>query len=92
MEPPEKVNRSLSRVGVTCEQAVQLGKSREVTREQRAKGDASERGAFSPGSPLACHKWRACPEASVEVEIALETGSILGRTALWDRSGLGDEF
>ena len=29
----------------------------------------------------------ACPEASVEVEIALETGSILGRTALWDRSG-----
>ena len=51
MEPPEKVNRSLSRVGVTREQAVQLGKSREVTREQRAKGDASERGAFSRGSP-----------------------------------------
>ena len=43
-------------------------------------------------APLACHKWRVCPEASVEVEIALETGSILGRTALWDRSGLGDEF
>ena len=41
MEPPEKVNKSLSRVGVTREQAVQLGKSREVTREQRAKGDAS---------------------------------------------------
>ena len=50
MEPPEKVNNSVSRVGVTCEQALQLGKSREVTREQHAKGDASARGTFSRGS------------------------------------------
>ena len=53
---------------------------------------AQVRGARFLAAPLAYHKWRACPEASVEVEIALETGSILGRTALWDRSGLGDEF
>ena len=51
MEPPEKVNKSVSRVGVTCEQVVQLGKSREVTREQRANGGASARGAFFRGSP-----------------------------------------
>ena len=51
MEPPEKVNKSLSRVGVTWEQALQLGKSREVTREQRTKGYASARDAFSRGSP-----------------------------------------
>ena len=48
---------------------------------------AQVRGTRSLAARLARHKWRACPEASVEVEIALETGSILGRTALWDRSG-----
>lgn len=51
MEPPEKVNRSLSRVGVTCEQAVQLGKSREVTRSHaraaRERGRKWERRVFS---------------------------------------------
>ena len=41
MEPPEKVSKSVSRVGIACEQALQLGKLQEVTREQRAKGDAS---------------------------------------------------
>ena len=51
MEPPEKVNKSVSRVGVACEQALRLGKSREITREQRANGGASARDAFSRGSP-----------------------------------------
>ena len=51
MEPPEKVSKSLSRVRVTWEQALQLGKSREVMRGQRTKGYASARGAFSRGSP-----------------------------------------
>ena len=86
MEPPEKVNKSVSRVGVTCEQALQLGKRREVTREQHAKGE-QVRGTRSLAVCLARHKWRACSQASVDVEIALETGPILGRTALWDRSG-----
>ena len=48
---------------------------------------AQVRGARFLAARLARHKWRACSESSVEVEIAFETGSILGRTALWDRSG-----
>ena len=41
-----KVDRLVT-LSLVCEQALHLGKSREVTREQHAKGDASARAAHS---------------------------------------------
>lgn len=53
MEPPEDVNKSVLRVGVACEQALYLGKSRKVTREQRERGRKCEGRVFSRLSSLA---------------------------------------
>lgn len=41
-----------------------MGESREVMREQQAKGDASARGALADSS-LARHKRRACKQAMI---------------------------
>ena len=49
--------RLVTHIFVASEQALHLRESREVTREQHAKGDASSRPL---AARLAGHKWRAC--------------------------------
>lgn len=52
-------------INLVCEQALHLGESREVMREQQAKGDASARGGPRGfvAREFARHKRRACKQA-----------------------------
>jgi len=52
-----------TRSKTACEQALNLGESREVTREQHAKGDASARGAP--------RLTRAFPRGSLALQVKL---------------------